>query len=275
MHALGLEKKQFQTPYGTIAYWVSCEKRSDRPWLVFLPGLTADHRLFEKQIEYFGPMANVLMWDAPSQGQSRPFKLAWSLDDKARWLKDILDVEGAILPVLIGQSMGGYVAQAFIDLFPGTTKGFVSIDSCPLQRSYYKGWELWMLKHTKTMFSMFPWKTLINSGSKGNATTPYGQQLMRAMMEDYNKREYCELSAHGFKVLAEAVEANKAYAPDCPMLLICGEKDGAGSAKRYNREWSQRTGLPVHWIEGAGHNSNTDAPDVVNGLIEEFVTSLN
>lgn len=32
--------------------------------LLFLPGLTADHRLFEKQIEYFEPKCNVFVWDA-------------------------------------------------------------------------------------------------------------------------------------------------------------------------------------------------------------------
>ena len=50
-----------------------------------------------------------------------------------------------------------------------------------------------------------------------------------------------------------------------------GEKDGAGSAKRYNRAWERREGHVVHWIEGAGHNSCCDRPDTVNSLIEEFI----
>lgn len=34
-------------------------------------------------------------------------QLAWTLDDKVRWLKKILDSEGVTRPLLVGQSMGG------------------------------------------------------------------------------------------------------------------------------------------------------------------------
>ncbi len=47
------------------------------------------------------------------------------------------------------------------------------------------------------------------------------------MMHDYDKKDYCVLSSHGFRVLADAVEAGRPYEIDCPLLVICGEKDGA------------------------------------------------
>lgn len=271
----GLVPKAYTTDRGRIAYWVTAQPNPEQPWLVFLPGLTADHRLFDKQIEHFAEKANVLVWDAPNHGLSRPFMLDWTLDDKARWLKAILDAEGIEYPVLVGQSMGGYVSQAFIDLFPGVARGFVSVDSCPLQRSYYANWELSALKHTKLMFQAFPWNLLVDLGAKGNSTTEYGQAIMRAMMRDYHKTEYCDLSAHGFRVLAEAVEANRPYQIDCPFLIVCGEKDNAGSARRYNRAWEKQTDNPIHWIPNAGHNSTCDNPEAINATIEEFLTSLD
>ena len=50
-------------------------------------------------------------------------------------------------------------------------------------------------------------------------------------------------------------------------------QDKAGSAKRYNREWTRISGIPLLWIEGAGHNSNTDEPKAVNEAIEGFMES--
>lgn len=267
-------EKKLVTPNGTIAYWTSKEIRADKPWLVFLPGLTANHRLFEKQIEHFDDKANVLVWDAPSHGESRPFPIDWSLDDLARWLKDVLDAEGIETPVLIGQSLGGFISQAFMDLYPGIATGFVSIDSAPLQRSYYNAVELLFLRHTKWMYSMFPWNTLVKLGAMGNSETPEGRQVMRDMMQSYSKKEYCELTAHGFRTLANAVAKDRPYEITCPTLLICGTNDNAGSMRRYCQDWEKRSDMKVHWIEGAGHASNCDAPEIVNGLIARFVDNL-
>ena len=47
-----LKESTYQTPCGTIHYWSSI-LRLDTTTLVFLPGLTADHRLFDKQVEHF------------------------------------------------------------------------------------------------------------------------------------------------------------------------------------------------------------------------------
>ena len=59
------------------------------------------------------------------------------------------------------------------------------------------------------------------------------------------------------------------------MIMICGEEDRAGSAKRYNRAWEAQEGTPVHWIENAGHNSNCDNPTEVNAVIEGLLDSLD
>lgn len=265
--------QEFSTDGGVVRYWISCGC-AKAPQLVFLPGLTADHRLFDRQIEHFESRASCLVWDPPSHGSSRPFKLGWSMADLARLLHAILQREGITHPVLIGQSMGGYVAQAYLDLYPGEAAGFISIDSCPLQRTYYTAAELWALKHTRAIYQSIPWKILLDIGSRGCATSSYGRELMRRMMSDYSKQEYIDLAVCGYQALAEAVLADRPYRIDCPALLICGDRDAAGSAKRYNRAWERRAGFPMRWIEGAGHNSNTDAPEYVNRLIGQFVDKL-
>ena len=263
-----MDRRELKTPMGSIAYWVGGVQSG--PQLVFLPGLTADHRLFERQISHFQKSCRCLVWDAPAHGESRPFQLSFTLDDWARWLREILERESFDRPILVGQSMGGYLSQVFMELYPQVAVGFVSIDSAPLERSYITGWEIFFLKHTKLMYLSIPWNLLLSWGSTGTATSEYGQRLMRATMEGYRKREYCELAAHCFKMLADGAQSGRQYKITCPAVLICGEKDAAGSSRLYNKEWTKRTGLPLVWIPGAGHNSNTDDPQRVNAVIQEL-----
>ncbi len=267
-----MTEKQWITTHGTIHYWVGTCAAQNGSALVFLPGLTADHRLFEKQIAYFAAQHPVLVWDAPAHGRSRPFDLEFTLMDKAKWLNEILHTEGIDRPVLIGQSMGGYVAQAYAEQFPDKLRGFIAIDSAPLQRQYVTGMELWMLKRMEPIYRYYPWSMLMKNGANGVAETAYGRALMREMMQTYAGRqaEYARLSGHGFRMLAEAMEAGCAYRIPCSALLLCGTKDRAGSCIRYNKAWHRNTGIPLVWIKEAGHNANTDQPMVVNRLIEDF-----
>ncbi len=268
-----MHEKILHTASGDIHYWTN-DFLPDRASLVFLPGLTADHRLFEPQLQAFQSECNLLTWDAPGHGASRPFQLDFSLMDKAVWLHEILEREQFSRPILIGQSMGGYVSQCYMERFPGTVGGFISIDSAPLQRKYLTAAELWLLKHIGPVYRCYPWNQLRKAGSNGCSETEYGRSLMTYFLDSYTKAEYCALAQHGFYILAKAIEANLPYEINCPALLLCGEKDKAGSAKRYNKKWTQIAGIPLVWVKNAGHNSNTDCPEFVNEQIREFINHI-
>lgn len=84
-----MTEKTHAVPNGVIHYWMN-DFQPGRAVLVFLPGLTADHRLFDKQVEAFESTYNLLAWDAPGHGKSRPFVMDFTLAQKAAWLHAIL-----------------------------------------------------------------------------------------------------------------------------------------------------------------------------------------
>lgn len=266
-------RKTFHTDKGNICYWLN-QIIPERMTLVFLPGLTADHHLFDDQIPAFEHGFNVFVWDAPGHACSRPFELSFSLKDKADWLHAILEKEGIRKPVLIGQSMGGYLSQSFMQQYPHEAAGFVSIDSAPLKRMYTSSLDIWLLKRTEPMYRMFPWKILKKETARACSVSEKGRSQMMQMMDCYTWREYCALAGHGFRIVAEAIEEDLAYEINCPSVLICGQKDRTGYVKRYNRNWSRKENLPVEWIQEAGHNSNTDRPEEINRIIHDFIGKL-
>ena len=79
--------------------------------LVFLSGLGGDHRAFSRPQRHFGARFRALAFDARDAGQSdrsdRPYTTADMADDVAGWLEAI----GASPAHVVGQSLGGLVAQ--------------------------------------------------------------------------------------------------------------------------------------------------------------------
>ena len=271
-----MTEKIHKTSCGTIHYWINDFNEKSKIALIFLPGLTADHRLFDKQIEYFKNKFRVFVWDAPGHAVSYPFKLDFDLFDEAKWLDEIITMEGIEYPILIGQSMGGYLSQVYAEVFPKKIKGLVIIDSPSLQRKYYTAVELWLLKNVELIYMLYPWKVLLKSVCRGVSTTKYGRKLMFGMMMVYNgnKKRYTRLVGHRYKILSQAIEKKLTYKVNCPYMVLCGKEDRAGSCLRYLKAYEKNTGKSVKWIKNAGHNSNTDRPEKVNRLIDEFLEGV-
>lgn len=271
---MNTEEKVYRTAKGDVHYWLTYDAEDQsRKWMVFLPGLTAEHHLFDAQIAYFQKDYNCLTWDAPAHGESRPYQLDFTLEEVTYVLHDILSREGIVFPIMIGQSYGGYITQMYVSLFPMSVQAFVSVDSCSLKRKYNANWMIASLKHTEWMYRLIPWKLLV-PWSLSIATSAAGKQNYKEAIMAYPKAEFCKLCGRGFASVAEAMEQKRDYTMDCPVLLLCGSKDAAGYTKKLNQAWSKGEGYRLVWVEGAGHNSNIDSPEVVNSFIEDFVNRV-
>lgn len=272
--AAGMAARELAVEGGTLHYWASASPDPARGWMVFLPGLSADHTLFNPQFSHFARRWDLVVWDAPGHGLSRPWDKRLDLDDMAGALRAILETCGAAHPVLVGQSLGGYVAQAYLDLFPAHAAAFVSIDSSPLQRHYYKDWHLTILRHMEGMCRLWGTERFLRGQIAGNcSTTEHGRRNMLAQIGCYSRRELCALYGGGFRAIADAATLDRPYRIDCPLMIVCGTRDAAGFVRTYDEAWSRETGVPITWVAGAGHNANVDDPAFVNATIDRFLAS--
>lgn len=263
-----MEQKRIGTDKGPIVYWIS--KCQSEYTLVFLHGLTADHTLFEKQISYFCGHFNLFCWDAPAHGKSRPFS-NFAYLSIAKNLKDILEKERFKNIILIGQSMGGFIAQTYIKLYPNTIKGFVGIDTCPFGKSYYTKFDKWCLHQIEWMSMCFPHKLLTTSIAKSCTYTNSAYQNMMIALQPYSKKELCHLMGAGY---TEFLQENCDVKITCPVLILVGEHDKTGKVKQYCAAWHKNTLHPLYIIPNAAHNSNFDNSEAVNLKIDMFIQNL-
>ena len=263
-----MEKQILHTHKGNIVYWRSATWDAGKDTLFFLHGLTADHSMFEGQISAFAPDYNLLTWDTPGHGKSRPFA-TFDFGDTSEYIKSILDKNSVDQVILVGQSLGGFLAQSFIKRYPARIKCFVSIDSTPYGFDYYSGSDIWILKQIEWMAHMYPFKWLKKAIAKQVSTTRRAYENMMQMLSPYNKRELCHLMGLGYTGF---LDDNCELKITCPVLLILGEKDRTGKVAQYNKAWAKQTGYPLKIIKGAAHNANVDKPDEVNACICDFLS---
>lgn len=265
-----MDKKKIESQEGTIYYWMGGNQREDNLCIVFTHGMTADHTMFDKQVEYFSDKYKIITWDLPLHGESRPYD-NFSYRNAARELKLILDTENLSSVILVGHSMGGYVCQEFAAQYGERIKAFVGVDTTPFGHSYYSKWERYILTMVGTILSWYPYRTLVKSIAKANTKTDYAYKNLYSSVSQLSKKEIVEITKIAYTDFLDKKETVKL---DFPVLLIIGDSDNTGFVKKYNKKWSENEGYPLQIITNAAHASNTDNYDEFNRILEEFINQL-
>ena len=264
-----MAEKWVESPRGRTHYWIS--RRPGAQVLVFLHPLAADHTLFDRQAEYFREKYTVLAWDAPGHGASRPYADLTMLHCAVE-LKRILDAEKIDRCVLVGQSLGGMIAQTFIAHWPERVRGFVGIGTWPMSAGFHKKTGLRRpLRRSLRLSPLYPFRTLHCALSRRAGRTLRARSSLRVAEEVFRRRELVALVR---AVCASLLRELDAGLPACPTLLLVGERDRADGVRALCAAWRDRSGVPLYRVRAAGRCAAADNPRSANRLIHAFLNSL-
>lgn len=267
---LTMEHKSVKSERGTTHYWIQRNADENARCIVFTHGLTVNHMMFEKQVEYFSRNYTVLTWDVPLHGESRPYK-DFSYKNAAIELKTILDANNIQQVILVGMSMGGYPSQEFAIHYPDRVIAFIALDTTPLGLNYCSAFDKWCLKHVEPVAKCFTDKMLRNSIARVTSRTQYAHDMVLKMLEPLSKVDIIELMVIGYDRFFDRKESVHF---DFPVLILVGEHDSVGKVRQYSEAWSKKEGYPLHIIKGASHFSNGDNYIDVNKEISSFIYGL-
>ncbi|WP_407317079.1 alpha/beta fold hydrolase [Isoptericola halotolerans] len=97
--------------------------------LVLLHGFPLDHRMWASTVDRLPPGVRVIAVDLPGHGHSDLGQLPPSLDAAADLVHTTLREQGEGNAVVVGLSMGGYVALAMAERHPGFVHGLGLVDT--------------------------------------------------------------------------------------------------------------------------------------------------
>ncbi|QPC84512.1 alpha/beta hydrolase [Phototrophicus methaneseepsis] len=254
-------------PGCTVHYWLGGE--ADRPLVVMMHGATMDHRMFNAQVTALLPEYRVLVWDARAHGKSLPNTADISLESFVQDMLAILDELGVAQVILMGQSLGGYIAQQLYKIAPQRVQAMIIIGSTPIAKAYSK-LEIWTLKATLPLFNVWPHghftKVVANNTTIKEDVRAYALQAVQHIPREDFLRIWKAVT------LAIDSQGKPDFHITVPLLLVHGDQDKTGTIKRDMPIWPRiHPQAEYHVIPDAGHNANQDNPTVMNDLLLAFL----
>lgn len=258
-----MQHKTISGKRGSVHYWID----GDSPrTILFTHGATMDHGLFQYQIDHFSPRYKVITWDVPLHGFSRPYR-DFSLQSATDELIAILDAEQVESAHLVGQSMGGYIAQIAAAVHPQRVQAITAVDSAPVQWSYYSALDRWLLSITPALLKLYPYSLLIDTIARQIAITPSSQAYALETLQTYTKAEIAHIMGAVYGGLLEYNHANLR----CPIWIVYSEMDKTGKVRAYCDRWARQENRELRVIPNAAHNANMDNPEEFNRLLDDFL----
>lgn len=251
-----------------IHHWY--RKGTEDKWVLFFHGAGVDHVMFEEQYKVFDDTYNIIAWDNRGHGLSKLDPEAkFSFKDMISDCKKIYEIYNINKAILIGQSIGGNLAQEIAYIYPELVEKLILID-CTKNTGKLTFMEKCLLKSSRFIFNCYPWKVLIKQSANACANKEEVREYVKQCFNRMDKKTFIDVIMEATTCLHYDPE----YKFKNPVLLLCGVDEKTGNIKKVAEPWEKSdSNCTLHFISNAGHNSNQDNPDRVNELISNFLRS--
>ncbi|MFF2087951.1 alpha/beta fold hydrolase [Nocardia sp. NPDC058176] len=229
--------------------------------MVFVHGAGMDHAMFEAQVDALATEGyRVITWDLRGHGQSvlAPgvrFGAVDALEDLAALLREC----GVDRGVLVGHSLGGNLAQAFIRAHADRVGGLIVLDST-WNTGPLTGFERFALRLAAPSLAMIPARTLPGLMAKASAVTPSAIARTEATFARMPKRVFLDV----WRATVSFVDPDPAYRTPVPLALVRGALDRTGNIATAMPRWAEAEGVTEHVVADAGHILTWDAPEATS-----------
>lgn len=249
-----------------IAYYI--DDTANKDWLVFVHAAFVDHRMFDKQYNYFSGKYNLLAIDILGHGNSIRTRKGDSIEKMADWIDLIFQKHNISAAHFIGVSLGAVFLQDFANKYENKVLslacfGGYDINHFDMQRQKTNS-KTQMKMMMKALFSI---KWFAKANKKISAYTD------EAQTEFYNLNiKFRKTSFRYMRGLQNLVNKYPKKQRQYRLLVGCGEHDIPAEIEIVN-EWAKYENCDKVILKGAGHCANMDNPQAFNQYLTKFLSS--
>jgi len=240
------------------------------PWVVFSNSLATTVAMWDEQAAALKGKYRVLRYDQRGHGATDAPAGRYAFDTLVADAAALMDALGIRQACFAGLSMGGATALGLAQQHPDRVSGIVICDSgCMSTPASSQQWEERIAVARQkgmealvapTIARWFPAETV----QKNPPHLDKVRAMIRATPVDGFIGCAAALADHNYNAKVASVT--------CPVLFICGEKDGTTPAAMQDMQ-KRKPGSRYVELAGAGHISNMDRPAEFNRAVAEFLAS--
>jgi pimeloyl-ACP methyl ester carboxylesterase len=236
--------------------------------LLFLHGVGGGHAAWDRQLPYFAARGyRALAWDQPGYGGTQPVD-PYDLEQVATALRRLIGSEPAIL---VGHSMGGFVAQEACARFPECVRALVLCftsaafggSGSDFARQFIAA-RIAPLDDGRTMAEI---AARLMPAMRGSRSEPDGLALAERVMAAVPPETYRK----AVRLLTTFDRRKQLEHIRVPTLLVAGGDDRVAPAAVMERMAQKIPGAEFALLEGCGHLGPMDRPDPFNAALAEFL----
>jgi pimeloyl-ACP methyl ester carboxylesterase len=241
--------------------------------VMLVHGFGEDREIWREQAKKLATSYRVILPDLPGSGGSELIP-DLSMEGMAACLNAGLDEAGIDRVVMVGHSMGGYIALAFAELFPDRLRGFglfhstAYADTEAKKETRQKGIGF-IREHGAGAFLKTVIPNLFSPAFReGN------QAVVRELIDRGNNFSAAALVLYYESMMARPERTHILKQTNLPVLFVIGAHDGAVLPEDSLRQ----THLPAisyfHWLSGSGHMGMLEEPVATHQLLAGFLRDL-
>ncbi|UYZ58810.1 alpha/beta fold hydrolase [Hymenobacter latericus] len=241
-----------------------------KPTLLFIHGYLESGAVWDEFAAPLRARYQVLCPDLPGYGPNAQPAPDYSLEAAADFLRDELSRAGVGQVLLVGHSMGGYVALAFAEKYPGLVAGLCLFHSSSLpdtddDREQRTRNRQFLEEHGVAAFAEEFLKPQLAAAHR-ESMAHHVQQLQRIAAAVPAETALGSLQAMAARPDRRAVLEKATF----PVLLIAGKDDRAVSPEKTHEESLLPDHCLVLWLANVGHLGFLERPEPTRKAIENL-----